>query len=485
MLAFVFGVFSLFSLNGTAKNPSTPLFSDTVKLSPKSKIKSDTARYLIVNRIFIIGNKITRDPIILRELSFKPGDVVDSLELSLILDRDKKRLYNTRLFNTTEVRPLELEPGKIDLLVEVNERWYTFPSPRFELSDRNLNEWWQNYNHDFRRVVYGLKLYQYNMRGRNETLILTALFGFQRKFSAVYRMPYIDRKQKQGLIFDYDYTEGKNVAYQTEDHKLTFLRSRHIEKISRVAGITYTYRNSFYETHAVRAEYADNWISDSINTLNPNYFGNARTRQKYGSISYVFTSEHRDIVAYPLKGHHFTLLLQKTGLGLGDDLNKTEGSASYSQYLDLKKQYYLSNNTVAYLSTWNNVPYSYYSALGYKKQFVKGYEIYVIEGPYYFLNKTTLKKRIFQRQIHWNLMPRKFEVIPLSIYLKTYADLGYVKNYNYYENGNLNTLLTNKVLSGVGGGLDIVGSYDLVIRLEYTFNSIGTNGFFLHVKKEF
>jgi outer membrane protein assembly factor BamA len=485
MLSIVFGILSIFSSSGFGDKPTTLLCSDTVRLSSKNKIKSDTARYVLINRIFIIGNKVTRDQIILRELSFKSGDITDSTELHLIIDRDKKKLYNTRLFNSTDIRVLALEPGKIDLLVEVNERWYTFPSPRFELSDRNLNEWWQNYDHDFRRVIYGLKLYQYNMRGRNETLILTALFGFQRKFSVVYRIPYIDGKQKQGLILDFDFTEGKNVAYKTEDHKLVFLRSRERERITRLVGLTYTYRNSFYRTHAIRAEYASNWISDSIYTLNSNYYGESRMRQKYATLSYQFIAEHRDIVAYPLNGYYFTAFLQKTGLGLGDDVNKTEGAISYARYVDLKNGYYFSNYTNGYLSGPQDVPYSHYGALGYKKQFVKGYEIYVLEGPFYMLNKSTIKKRIFSRQYTWSFMPRKFETIPLSIYLKTYADLGFVKNYPFYEEKGLNTILTDKILAGIGGGFDIVASYDLVIRVEYTFNSQGNNGFFLHVKKEF
>ena len=123
----------------------------------------------MINRVFIIGNRLTRDQIILRELSLRKGDLIYSLDLPEIIDLDKKKLINTRLFNTVEIRTMELEENKIDVLIDLSERWYTFPSPIFELSDRNFNEWWTNYNHDFKRVNYGLRLYQFNMRGRNET----------------------------------------------------------------------------------------------------------------------------------------------------------------------------------------------------------------------------------------------------------------------------------------------------------------------------
>ncbi len=69
-----------------------------------------------------------------------------------------------------------------------------------------------------------LRLYQFNMRGRNETLRLTAQFGFQRRFELSYRFPYIDKKQKHGLIIDADFTETKNLAFRTVDHRLEFLK---------------------------------------------------------------------------------------------------------------------------------------------------------------------------------------------------------------------------------------------------------------------
>jgi hypothetical protein len=75
--------------------------------------------------------------------------------------------------------------------------------------------------------------------------------------------------------------------------------------------------------------------------------------------------------------------------------------------------------------------------------------------------------------------------VPIAIYLKTYGDFGYVKNYPDYKNSGLNTILSDRLISGVGMGLDVVGSYDVVLRFEYTLNDLGKHGFFFHVKKEF
>lgn len=458
--------------------------TDSVKRPGKSRPALDsTAQFVTIQRIFIVGNRITRDPIILRELTLKQGDIIYSADLPSILELDRKKLINTRLFNTVSVRTLELEPGKVDLLIDLKERWYTFPSPIFDLADRNFNEWWENYDHDMRRVNYGLRLFRLNMRGRNETLKLLAQFGYVKKFQLSYRFPYIDRKQKHGMALDFDFSETKNMPYRTLDHKLDYIESEEVMRTTRGGAISYLFRNSFYETHTLKLEYRSDNISDTILSLNPNYLGAERTSQRYGALSYQFTSDHRDYIAYPLKGYYLNTLVTKNGLSSDDDLDKLEATVFLANFMDLKKNYYLSNNIVGYWSTPNELQYFNYGALGYKKQFVRGYEVYVIEGPAYVLNKTTLKKKIFSRTYHWAAVPiEQFRHIPIAIYFKIYGDLGYVQNYSNYKIGSQ---LTNKLLSGIGAGFDIVSAYDAVFRIEYSYNAEGMHGLFFHIRKEF
>jgi outer membrane protein assembly factor BamA len=467
--------------------PNAYAQSNTNGSKNKQAIKDTVeARVITIGRIIIIGNKTTHDRIISRELSLKQGDTISSKRIAAVLDMDQRKIYNLRLFNTVELRWLELTNGIADLLVEVNERWYTFPVPIFELSDRNFNEWWQNYGHDFGRVNYGLRLYRYNFRGRNETLRFTAQFGYTRKFELSYRIPYIDRQQRHGLIFDFNYGEPKNLAYFTEDHKLQFIEEKKTVKELLGFGVSYTFRKSFYETHSLSFTYHNDRVIDTIAYLNPNYYKEGDTRQQYAAVTYAFNSEHRDVVAYPLKGYQFTVFAQRTGLLLDSDVNQWELNLTYSRFSDLGRKFYLSNFTAGYFSSPNKQPYTFFSALGYRKLLVKGYEVYVIEGPRFFLNKTTLRKRIFSRTWRLEDMPiEQFRHFPLSIYLKGYFDWGYVENYPYYEERLLNTRLSDRLLVGSGGGLDIVTAYDAVIRLEYTFTREKTHGFFFHLKKEF
>jgi len=276
------------------------------------------------------------------------------------------------------------------------------------------------------------------------------------------------------------------VAYFTQDHKYLFLESRKTLKKSIGAGISYTYRKSFYETHAFRAEFQRSQVDDTIALLNSNYYRNGNPSQPYASVSYSFNSDHRDVQAYPLHGYQFTGYVEKTGLGLGDDVNQVASNITFSYYTELTKNLFLSNFTSGLVSSPPTQPYNFYTALGHQKQFIRGYEIYVIEGPKFVLNKTTLKKKIFSHAWHLENMPiNQFKYFPLSIYLKGYFDMGYVQNYPYYENKGINDRLSNRFLGGTGAGLDLVILYDTVMRFEYTFTREQTHGFFFNLKKEF
>jgi outer membrane protein assembly factor BamA len=468
------------SVSSTQANNQVTISSDTLNES------IDTTRLLTINRVLIIGNKRTRDQIISRELSLKQGDTIRADKLNETLLWDKRKIYNLRLFNVVTIRSLEMSPNTIDLLVDVDERWYTWPAPIFELSDRNFNEWWQNYNHDFGRINYGIKLDQYNVRGRNETLRLTAQFGFTQRFDISYSIPYIDKKQKQGLSFSFDYGNPKNIAYFTQDHKLEYLNAKEPLRIYKGGSIGYSYRKSFFESHSVSLGYRSSQVTDTILKLNPNYYSSAVNKQEYLTLAYSFRSEHRDVVMYPLKGYQFTGYVQKNGLGFEGSVNQWILNFTYAYHHDLRKGYYFSNFSSVYLSDPAVQPYSLYGTLGYQRQVLRGYEIYVIEGPKFFVNKTTFKKKIFARAMRWENMPlEQFRYLPFAVYLKGFLDIGYVENYPYYKEKNINTRLSDTVLAGYGTGLDLIFPYDVVFRLEYAFTKDGMQGFFFNLKKEF
>lgn len=75
----------------------------------------------LVGRIEVIGNTITRQGVILRDVSLRPNRPLSTVEL----DRSLQRLEETRLFNDVTITvqdPDPVEPVYRDVLVEIDER---------------------------------------------------------------------------------------------------------------------------------------------------------------------------------------------------------------------------------------------------------------------------------------------------------------------------------------------------------------------------
>ncbi|HNP19297.1 MAG TPA: BamA/TamA family outer membrane protein [Fulvivirga sp.] len=457
--------------------------SSSIHRSKVEQNQSVDDSYVTIDAIFIVGNKRTKPSIILREMSVMKGDTYTESSLADILVLDKNKLLSTRLFVTVDISILHLSDTQVDIVVNVSERWYTFPSPIFDLVDRNFNDWWQNQNRDLSRTNFGVKIYQNNFRGRNETLKLLLQLGYTHQFGVTYRIPYIDKKQRHGLTFHYNYAENKNIAVRTIDHKPVFFDSEEILKVTRDYGLGYHFRKSFYNIHSLDVRLNDNTINDTISNINQEYYKNTSTKQKYIQITYSFTHDKRDNSSYPISGNRFDFEIQKLGVGIFNDVDKTEISISYAKFIDLKKGFLFANYSSIYVSEPEQQPYANIGALGFKKNFVRGYELYLIEGKSFSLNRSTIKKRIFSTVGRLGFIPiKQFRKIPIDIYLKTYYDMGYVEN---FENYNQNKRLSDRFLFGAGGGIDFVTYYDTVIRVEYSINREQESGFFLHFRKEF
>lgn len=140
MFAFIFSVaITLLGHEGGQYN-----VTDSTKDKSIQAIDTVKNKYVTVDNIFIIGNSRTKEPIILRELSVKKGQLLYYPDLLDHLKKDENKIFNTRLFNKVEVTTIDLTPEQVDIVIRVDERWYTFPIPVFKLIDRNFNDWWTN-----------------------------------------------------------------------------------------------------------------------------------------------------------------------------------------------------------------------------------------------------------------------------------------------------------------------------------------------------
>lgn len=430
-----------------------------------------------IDQIVITGNSKTKDHIIKRELDFKEGDQLAIADTNNIFLLTRNKLFNTDLFITTAI-----EFSNDTLSIKVKERWYVFPFPIIELADRNFNEWWQQRGRDFKRLQYGLRLYHNNMRGRNEKLKLVLQQGFTPKYELFYTIPYINNKLKTGVKFSLSYSQNKQVAYATVNHKLEYLESDQYIRKRFYSGISFLQRKRYYTSHQVDLLYKNNAIGDTITDLNPNYFLNKATSQQYFEIGYTIDHDKRDIQYYPLKGYRLKLEVKKLGIGIIDDINLWQLYGSGSVHKTLKSNYFIGTSLKFKASNNNLQPFSNFRALGYNEHFVRGYELFPTDGQHYLLSRSEFKKRIFNKEFNFKLPFTHFSKAPFSTYLKLFTDYGYVvDNTLAFQNGKY----SNTNLIGYGIGLDFVTYYDLVFRVEYSLTRHDQSGLFLHFEAAF
>lgn len=348
----------------------------------------------------------------------------------------------------------------------------------FELADRNFNEWWEQRNRDLNRINYGGYLVQKNMRGRNETLRMRLQWGFTRKAELFYSFPYIQKNQRGGLNLSFSYIFTRYVPYTLDRHRLVFFNSDNLILKRLYTGAQYVYRNKFYNWHHFGLEYHHQSIEDTVAAINENYFGNGKTTRNYFQLSYVFTRDKRNFQYYATKGSFIKGEIIKTGLGIFKDVNIISFRSDILKYFDLGKNFFYATGITGRLSFPDDQPFYNERALGYGTDIVRGYELFVINGEDFGLWKNSMKYRFLNRTINIDWLPfPQFSTIPLAIFLTANFDAGYV-NDQYTLTGN--RILSNRILPGGGPGIDFVTYYDSVLRLEYSFNILGENGFFIH-----
>ena len=122
---------------------------DTILNNNLEKLRSILNDKVIIDQIKISGNKKTKENIITRELSLKKGLKLSKEDLISIIEEDKRKVINTDLFNEVNFSIKIIRENHLEIIIDVIESFYWIPNLIFELSDRNFNDWWENFNHDF------------------------------------------------------------------------------------------------------------------------------------------------------------------------------------------------------------------------------------------------------------------------------------------------------------------------------------------------
>lgn len=452
----------------------------------KEPILNIAPERVLINNIYIIGNEKTKKNIILREIDLQTAIYYDWEELIQTIESDKKKIYNLQLFNNVEITPLFTGPEQIELLVTVTERWYIIPNLIFNLADRNLAEWWTNQNRDLSRVNFGARLIHNNVGGRNEKLRIGGQWGFVRAFEVLYSKPYIDKKQKHGLAVQYTYFTQKTIPVRSENNRQVFYRNENEDVLRRnsSAFLRYTYRGSYYNFHFLTLGYTNTRINDDVFSQNPNYFIHGDNRLNFFMMSYNFRHDNRDNIAYATEGNLLNLTLTRYGLLPGNDVNDLEFTLNANKYKRLNSKFHVASGLSFNYFFAQNQPYTLVRGIGYNPNFIRGYELNVIEGQQLFVHKNSLRYKLFDFGFDIsNYVPRdEFSYFPFKFYISANYDHGFVNDKNRLPE---NLRLTNKYLFGYGLGIDLVTLYDMVFRLEYSINNQNERAFFFNIRAPF
>ncbi|MEO8085879.1 MAG: POTRA domain-containing protein [Bacteroidota bacterium] len=471
-LTFFVFIFLLAIQSGNAQNPVS---------IPRDSLTADTSS-IIISKVVIIGNKITREHIVMRELAFHISDTLSASDFDAKRKRSEENIYNTSLFNSVKLTYLKNPDGTTTIYLILKERWYIFPLPVFEVVDRNFNVWWRT--KDFSRIVYGGVLSWNNFRGRNETVALAVRLGYIQQVSFSYSIPYINKNQHSGLNFGFSYSRNHQAAYETSYDDVVYYKDT--AKFAREAYsgvIEYTYRKGLYDTHYLSGGFLNVQVQDTVLKLNTEYLANGKSNEHYYSLRYFYRKDRRDYVYYPLRGYTYNVEVVKNGMPfLNDDVNYLFLTAELKKFWQLNRRFYFSTSVRGKLSDHHFQPYYNTRALGFGRDYVRGYEYYVVDGQHFALLKTNFKFELFpKKEVHAGFIPfEKFATIPFSFFINIYGDAGYVEDTQFSNVSNSKNQLPNTWLYGYGIGIDFVTYYDIVIRLDYSFNKFGESGLFLH-----
>lgn len=430
-----------------------------------------------IREISFSGNTISKSHIVLRDMSIQPGDSILATDLDFELNYNKKRILNLQLFSTVKYKVTTIHPDTIDVEFQVTELFYWLTKPLFSLADRNLNVWWFEQNHRLDRTNIGLEFTRINFRGRNEKIGAIVQGGYNKHFELFYSNPYIDKHLKHGFGINVLYATGREINYITDSNKLYFYRSEHYPYQRFQAKLAYTYRNAYAAIHEVNLSYHFFNISKPLFDLSPVFLG-PRRRINYFELNYIFKYNNTDIRLYPINGIEMKTILSKKGLGIDKDVNQLSLYTESSFYRNVYNNISTSLVFRGRVSFPQAQPYYFNRAMGFKNEYVRGYEYYVIDGSHYALLRSNIRYKVLDFIWTQNFV-KLIKHIPIKVYSKVYNDIGYVHNYN-----PMNSFLNNRFLNGYGAGVDILLSYYAKLRIEYSFNHLKQNSLFLHTTKE-
>lgn len=444
----------------------------------------DTAASLTctVGQIFIQGNRTTRSYIILRELSFRSGDNITLSQLVKAFHDAHDRLVNTHLFNEVVIYIKSFRGYIADVDIDVKERWYIFPLPYLKPVDRNFTAWAQKH-YSLSRIDYGAKFADHNFSGRGDNLTAWLITGYANQFELYYNLPNADKSHRHGFGFGFNYSAQKELDVGTVNNTQEFVNADTIAYAGKYLNKTLSFSARYFFRPRLKVKHTVNFnlvsvsIDSAVTVWDPHYLNNGKRSVVYPELIYTLNYTDVDYVSYPLKGIIFETALNRRGVDR--DMNFWQLSTRLTRSWPLAPKLWFGIQNINVLKWPLSQPFYNQSLLGYGDLYLRGLDRYVIDGTAGGVIRNTLFRELCNFNIPFT-RSASHDHIPIRIYATAFTDYGYAYNQDSKANS-----LVNRMLYTAGFGIDLVTFYDLSFKLDYSFNQLGQNGLFLHIRNDF
>ena len=445
---------------------------------------------LKIKKIVINGNKITKTETVLEHLAIKKNRVYSLEKLIKNIQTSEENLSNLQIFNDVEISFWYTQEDEIQIEIFLTERWYLWPYPIFEISDRNFNSWYRDFKEsnyeDWSKINYGIMLDWQNFRGANEFIKLKFRKGYKENYNITYVSRSLSKNKNFFLESELDIFRRKKTDYLISNNQLRYFdNDNDFTSTDFIAELKLINKKEFRISNSIFLKYHRCVVDNEINLLNGTYL-NSSNKNNIGSflkISYSFKNEQRDNIEYPLNGSLTEITLSKS-FGIESNINNSEINLKFELHKNFYDKFFFGSSLKSVITN-NNIPYFYSLPIGFN-DYIRAYEYYVISGNEYLISKNILKYQILEKtktEIPF-FNKSQFRKSHYSMYVSLFYDLGYVWESELLASEQRNNL-SNSTLIGRGLSFDFITYYDKILRIEFSVNKLGEKGIFLHFSNPF
>ncbi len=394
---------------------------------------------LVVDEVVVTGNEKTKQFVILREMSLRPGEQISRERI----EYDRERIYSLRLFNRVQVRAVPSVPGKARVIVEVDERWYIFPFPILGLRDR-----------DWSKIFYGAGVVHNNFRGRNEKLFGSFTLGYDPSVTVAYRNPFLD---EEGIWFLDARSSYNRIRNRSPEVEAAFgeYEERHFSVLVN-AGMRLGRHNSIWLAGGYKLVHAP---ADSVVT----------TISEDGRDHFpVFGTGHlydtRDLAEYPSHGTMVSTTLMKYGVP-GYDVDYFRFATDLRHFALLPGGLTFGGRLYGDFGGGREIPVYGRVFIGYGER-VRGHFDEVVEGENIAGATVELHVPLLSvRYLKVALLPDGFNLWRFGVGAALFGDAGTA----WFGNEKFSVANFAK---GYGGGIHFLLPYSVVLRFEYAWDEL-------------